>query len=91
MTRPLACILLITTAIAVAACSFSKTANNSNQSTQSPEKPSPSQPQTTTPSTPVQAGDLQPGQASGTYTAKGEVVELKYAYAGRAERFGTDR
>ena len=30
------------------------------------------------------------GQASGTYTAKGAVVELKYAYAGRAERFGAE-
>jgi hypothetical protein len=38
----------------------------------------------------VQAGDLQPGQASGTYTAKGETVELKYAYAGRAERFSEE-
>ena len=33
---------------------------------------------------------MQPGQASGSYTAKGEVVELKYAYAGRAVRFGTE-
>jgi hypothetical protein len=33
---------------------------------------------------------LQPGQASGSYTAKGEVVELKYAYAGKATRFGTE-
>lgn len=92
MTRPLACTLLITITIAFAACSFNKTlpANNSNQPTQSAEKPSPSQPQTTAPSLPAQAGDLQPGQASGTYTAKGEVVELKYAYAGRAERFGTE-
>jgi hypothetical protein len=42
------------------------------------------------PAKPVNPGELQPGQASGTYTAKGEVVELKYSYAGRAERFGTD-
>ena len=39
---------------------------------------------------PAESGELQPGQASGTYTAKGEVVELKYSYAGRAERFGED-
>jgi hypothetical protein len=39
---------------------------------------------------PAQPGELQPGQASGTYTAKGEVVELKYAYAGRAVRFGSE-
>jgi hypothetical protein len=44
--------------------------------------------ETTQPQT--QAGDLQPGQARGTYTAKGETVELKYAYAGRAKRFGDE-
>jgi hypothetical protein len=33
---------------------------------------------------------LQPGQAVGTYTAKGEVVQLKYAYAGRGVRFGSE-
>ena len=33
---------------------------------------------------------MQPGQATGTYTAKGEVVELKYSYAGRAVRFGSE-
>lgn len=42
------------------------------------------------PAKPTNPGELQPGQASGTYTAKGEVVELKYSYAGRAERFGTN-
>jgi hypothetical protein len=35
-------------------------------------------------------GELQAGQASGSYTAKGETVELKYAYAGRAQRFGNE-
>ena len=39
---------------------------------------------------PMEAGKLQPGQASGSYTAKGETVELKYAYAGRAQRFGSE-
>ncbi len=38
----------------------------------------------------AQPGTLQVGQASGSYTAKGEVVELKYAYAGRGERFGME-
>jgi hypothetical protein len=33
---------------------------------------------------------LSVGQASGTYTSKGETVELKYAYAGRGKRFGQD-
>ena len=43
-----------------------------------------------TESTPANLGSLQPGQASGSYTASGQTVELKYAYAGRAERFGNE-
>jgi hypothetical protein len=39
---------------------------------------------------PAPAGDLQVGQARGSCTAKGETVELKYAYAGRAQRFGNE-
>jgi hypothetical protein len=35
-------------------------------------------------------GELQVGQASGSYTARGEKVELKYAYAGKAVRFNTE-
>lgn len=91
MNRLLVCLLLFT--IAVSACSFDKKtpATNTNQSAQSNNQPSPAQPTSTVaPSTPVTADGLQPGQASGSYTAKGEVVELKYAYAGRAERFGTE-
>ena len=73
------------------ACSFIKSPSKSEPKTSAPElksteiKPSP---QTTTP--PVQQGDLQIGEASGSYTAKGEVVELKYAYAGRGVRFGNE-
>lgn len=39
---------------------------------------------------PAAAGDLKVGEASGSYTAKGETVALKYAYAGHAQRFGED-
>jgi hypothetical protein len=35
-------------------------------------------------------GDPAPGEASGSYTAKGETIELKYAYATRGKRFGND-
>lgn len=42
------------------------------------------------PKPPVPAGDLRVGEASGSYTAKGETVTLKYAYAGRAQRFGSE-
>jgi hypothetical protein len=38
----------------------------------------------------VEAGALKVGEASGSYTAKGETVTLKYAYAGRAQRFGEE-
>ncbi len=47
-----------------------------------------STPQTSQPAT--EPGALQVGQASGSYTAKGKTVELKYAYAGRGERFGME-
>jgi hypothetical protein len=38
----------------------------------------------------TEPGSLRPGEASGSYTARGETVELKYAYAGRGKRFGND-
>ena len=48
--------------------------------------------ETTTPADTKKSGDegsaLSVGQASGSYTSKGETVELKYAYAGRGKRFG---
>jgi hypothetical protein len=39
---------------------------------------------------PGEPGALKVGEASGSYTAKGETVTLKYAYAGRAQRFGEE-
>ena len=36
------------------------------------------------------SGAIKPGTASGSYTAKGETVQLHYAYAGRGKRFGSD-
>jgi hypothetical protein len=38
----------------------------------------------------TEPSSLRPGEASGSYTARGETVELKYAYAGRGKRFGND-
>ena len=69
----------------VVSCSFSKKSPSTNQPVQTETKQS-ALPQPA----PAQPGELSVGQASGTYTAKGAVVELKYAYAGRAERFGTE-
>jgi hypothetical protein len=71
----------------VVSCSFSKKSSSTNQPAQTETKQSPAAP--TAPQPAAQPGELSVGQASGTYTAKGQVVELKYAYAGRAERFGT--
>jgi hypothetical protein len=88
MNHRIVCALCLFITVAVTACSTRKEPTTSETKTsQSEVKQSPAKAEA---SSPTQAGDLQPGQASGTYTAKGEVVELKYAYAGRAERFGDE-
>jgi hypothetical protein len=87
MNRLIVCAFCFALTAAVSACSLNKQ-SPSNQSPQSGGNQSPSKPEA--PQAPTQAGQLQPGQASGTYTAKGEVVELKYSYAGRAQRFGSE-
>ena len=90
MNRSFVFALCFTGVVFITACSLHKqSTENTNQSTRTEAQQSPAAPSaTTTQPKPVQAGELQPGQASGSYTAKGEIVELKYAYAGRAERFG---
>ena len=90
MNRLLVCALCLIIVASISACSFKKSpsTNTTNQSASTENKNSQTKPATTQP--PAAAGDLQPGQASGTYTAKGETVELKYAYAGRATRFGDE-
>ena len=78
--------------LVVLGCSMGKRAANSLPSNQSnqPTSRSTSQPVTETTPSRVEPGALSVGQATGSYTAKGETVELKYAYAGRGERFGSD-
>ena len=91
MNRLLACAVSLIVLASISACSLNKQSpanQTSNQSAQSENKNSQARAETAQPQ--VQSGELQPGQASGSYTAKGEVVELKYAYAGRATRFGTE-
>lgn len=88
MNRTLACALCLAVVAIITACSSKQTPT---AQTNQPANTEPSaKPAATQAGQAAQAGDLQPGHASGTYTAKGEVVELKYAYAGRAQRFGTD-
>ena len=84
-------ILFAIALITVSSCTrnqSTQTINGSERATSSPaakSSPSPDSAKSTT-----DPGALKPGEASGTYTAKGETVTLKYAYAGRAQRFGED-
>jgi hypothetical protein len=73
-------------ALCLSACSGLKPISKTETNTQPKQEASP-QKQTTPTAAP---GELQVGQASGTYTAKGQTVELKYAYAGRGVRFGNE-
>lgn len=90
MNRLLTSALFCTVVATITACSFNKQSPNetNNQSAQNANHQPPAKVETAP--APAQPGELQPGQASGTYTARGEVVELKYAYAGRAVRFGDE-
>jgi hypothetical protein len=94
MNRLFLCFACATVAIAITACASDKpsltTNKNTNQPAQAAAKDLPAKPQETQPTTSAPGGELQPGQASGSFTAKGQNVELKYAYAGRAQRFGSD-
>ena len=78
-------LLLLTTAVSCSAGKQSSTNNQSNTAT-----PGPSKPQAETVKPQVEPGALSPGEATGSYTAKGETVVLKYAYAGRDMRFGSE-
>jgi len=86
--RHLACALCFAATALLLACSSKEapTNNTTNQPIQNAPAQSSATPETKPAAT---SGELQPGQASGSYTNKGETVQLKYSYAGRAERFGT--
>jgi hypothetical protein len=74
-------------ALALFGCSIG---NQSSPSTTN-NQPAAQQPaQKTEPAKTTAPGMLQVGEASGSYTAKGETVQLRYAYAGHAQRFGSD-
>jgi hypothetical protein len=93
MNRPGMVLLSLGLICLFSACSKDKTrtATASNQSTtasQPAQKAEEPAAETTPPK--AEAGELSAGQASGSYTAKGEMVELKYAYAGHAQRFGSE-
>ena len=68
-------------------CTNKKPSTNNQSNSATPVQTTPQQ-ATAPPQT--QPGALKPGEASGSYTAKDETVELKYAYAGRGQRFGDE-
>lgn len=85
-------VLLVLSLLTIWSCSANRStqsnANNSPATTSRvTETPKPG---TETPKPPGEAGALKAGEASGSYTVKGETVTLKYAYAGRAQRFGSE-
>jgi len=75
------CILTAALVIALAGCSWTHNASESSylNKTNDPDK------QASSPQAPPGVGE-----ASGTFTAEGDTVALKYAYAGKALRFGKE-
>jgi len=75
------CSLLL---VAATACSGKRSSTNTTPTpaTQQQSKNEPAPPQNKSVSS--------AGQATGSYTANGETVALKYAYAGRGQRFGEE-
>jgi hypothetical protein len=73
------CSLLL---VAATACSSQRSSPNTTPTpaTQSKNEPAP----------PQNKSVPSAGQATGSYTASGETVALKYAYAGRGQRFGEE-
>jgi hypothetical protein len=79
--------LLLALLMTGVACSVKRSTANNQSYTATPAQ---SKSQTETPKPQVESGVPNPGEATGTCTAKGETVTLKYAYAGRGERFGSE-
>ena len=78
------CLLFLATAVS---CTGKLSSTNKESNTATPQQ---STPQSEAAKPQVEPGALSPGEATGSYTVKGETVTLKYAYAGRGERFGEE-
>jgi hypothetical protein len=96
MNRVIRGSLLLALALVLTGCLMGKRSTPPAANSQAPQTTQPeTEPIKQTPTStqpqqqPPAPGALQVGEASGSYTAKGETVPLKYAYAGRGERFGT--
>jgi hypothetical protein len=70
--------------VALTACSGKLSSTNNATPSQPKDESSPAT------STPRKSDASSAGQATGSYTAGSETVELKYAYAGRGQRFGEE-
>jgi hypothetical protein len=71
--------------VALMACTGKLTSTN-----RQPAPPTPTESKTGATPSPGKSSISGAGEASGSYTAGGETVVLKYAYAGRGQRFGED-
>jgi len=82
-------VLVLLVSLDALSCTVGKRTSISNLSNSATPVPSTS-PAETKAKSPTETASLNPGDAAGSYTAKGETVILKYAYAGRGERFGSE-
>jgi|GEM_PF-825477 len=85
-------LLLVLSLLTIWSCSAKhSTQSNTNNTPATTSRVTETPKATTEPAKPpAEAGALKVGEASGSYTAKGATVTLKYAYAGRAQRFGSE-
>jgi len=87
---PINLLLVIGLLLCISCTGKRSTSSNTNNPPAKPAETAATTSGAAEPAKPGEIGDLKVGQASGSYTAKGETVALKYAYAGHAERFGED-
>ena len=85
-------LLLVLGSLTLGSCAGTRStpSNANNPPPTTPRETATAKPVTETAKPPAETGALKVGEASGSYTAKGETVTLKYAYAGRAQRFNEE-
>jgi hypothetical protein len=85
-------LLLVLSLLTICSCAAKQSTQSNNNNAPATTSPVTETQKATTETAkpPAEAGALKVGEASGSYTAKGETVTLKYAYAGRAQRFGSE-
>jgi len=85
-------LLLVLSLLTICSCSAKQsTQSNANNAPATTSRVTETPKPATEPAQPpAEAGALKVGEASGSFTVKGETFTLKYAYAGRAQRFGSE-